>query len=158
MAGRGSTPKQAGKKARRNAEPWADLGEVSSSDPGGLPDGYRFVWFSKAERFEGDFEWLPATRAWWEMWRQSPQAARFLPSDWSALSRLAVLVDRFHREASTSLAAEIRLQESSFGATVADRLRLRWEVAVVGPDEMPAGSVPVDEVAQRRAGRESRLA
>src|SRR4051812_30197683 len=62
-------------------------------------------------------EFLPATRQWFATWARSPQAAVFVSTDWQRLSGIvAVLVDRWHRDpSSTSLAAEIRLQERELG-------------------------------------------
>lgn len=73
-------------------------------------------------------EWHPLTRAWWrDVWR-SPMSGEYLQADVHGLYRLAFLIDRFWREGGTGLAAEIRLQQQSFGLTPIDRRRLQWEI------------------------------
>lgn len=78
--------------------------------------------------------------AWWrEVWT-SEIADQYLRVDRQALSRLAVLVDNFWRAsdeglATRELAAEIRLQQQSFGLTPLDRTRLQWEVERAKPAE-----------------------
>ena len=144
---RGPAPKPKSEKVRRNVEPEIKIDPAGVADPGELPKSYRVVWFSKAERFTDEVTFLDETRDWWALWRSSPQASAFMPSDWASMRRLAVLVDRFHREGSTELAAEIRRQESSFGATVADRLRLRMTLKPYGNDAAPksaGGESPED--------------
>ena len=72
--------------------------------------------------------WHPLTRQWWrDVWR-SPMAAEYLQADMHGLYRLAYLIDKFWKSGSASLAAEIRLQQQSFGLTPIDRRRLQWEV------------------------------
>ena len=144
---RGPAPKPKSEKVRRNVDPEIEIDSAGAADPGELPESYRVVWFSKAERFTDEVTFLDETREWWALWRSSPQASAFLPSDWAVMRRLAVLVDRFHREGSTELAAEIRRQESSFGATVADRLRLRMTLKSDGDARAPkavGGESPED--------------
>jgi len=76
----------------------------------------------------GDREWHPQTVAWWrDVWR-SPMAGEFLASDVHGLLIVAVLVDRFWREPSAGLAAELRLQRQCFGLTPMDRRRLQWSI------------------------------
>lgn len=66
------------------------------------------------------------TRAWFKTWTGSPQAALFTATDWARLAMLAELVDAYFAEPTPARMAEIRLNESRFGATPEDRLRLRW--------------------------------
>lgn len=49
-------------------------------------------------------------------------------SDFDGLLVLALLVDLFWLEPSTSLASEIRLQGQRFGLSPLDRRRLQWEI------------------------------
>jgi len=55
-------------------------------------------------------------------------APRFLEADVHQLYILAELVDRFWREPTTALAAEIRQQRLAFGLTPIDRRRLEWTI------------------------------
>ncbi len=75
-----------------------------------------------------DREWHPMTVAWWRDVWASPMAAEFLASDVHGLLIVAVLVDRFWREPSAALAAELRLQRQCFGLTPMDRRRLQWSI------------------------------
>lgn len=72
--------------------------------------------------------WHKLTRVWWRDVWNSPMATEFLRADIHGLYILAELVDRFWREPSKELAAEIRLQRQCFGLTPIDRRRLQWEV------------------------------
>jgi hypothetical protein len=72
--------------------------------------------------------WHPMTVQWWQDVWQSPMAPEFLPADVHGLYLLAELRDRFWREPSAALAAEIRQQEQRFGLSPIDRRRLQWEV------------------------------
>lgn len=72
--------------------------------------------------------WNPLTRAWWRDVWASPMAGEYVQADVHGLYVLADLVDRYWREPSVVLAAEIRLQRQCFGLTPIDRRRLQWEV------------------------------
>jgi len=75
--------------------------------------------------------YTPETLAWYDGWRVSAQAQLFTETDWQTLQRLAVAVDAVNRNParpSASLLSEIRLTEERFGATLADRQRLRIRV------------------------------
>lgn len=63
---------------------------------------------------------------WWNVWT-SPMAPEYDESDFDELLILAVLVDEFWRDPTTTKAAEIRLQRQCFGLTPIDRRRLQWE-------------------------------
>ncbi|HXF35857.1 MAG TPA: hypothetical protein VNO17_01580 [Actinomycetota bacterium] len=79
-----------------------------------------------------------ATRRWYDTWRRSPQATRFLPTDWVRLHMLAPLVERYFTGGhDPRLLAEIRLNEEKLGATVLDRIRLRLRVEDEAPGEPP---------------------
>jgi len=115
MAGIGPAPKDASQRRRRNkAAPVTVLtadGKVYGPD---LPD---------------DYDWPDATREWWQTWRTSAQAQTFAETDWSFLLDTAVLhADFWLGDRSRSLEAELRLRVAKFGATPADRARLRWQV------------------------------
>lgn len=127
MAGRGPAPKD-------SSGPLDVLPAAFAGPAPELPASYRV---SDGHR-EVRVRYLAETRAWWAAWCSSPQAARFTATDWSRLRMIAPLVDRYERTSAKDLAAEIRVQEALFGATPADRLRLRWKIPV--PDEKPAAA------------------
>src|SRR5574343_878822 len=89
----------------------------------------KIVQDTDAEGNPVQLEWHPMTRAWWrDVWR-SPMAPEFLQADVHGLYRLALLVNAYWRAPSTALAAEIRLEQQTFGLTPLDRRRLQWEVS-----------------------------
>lgn len=69
--------------------------------------------------------WHPATRRWWAEWIASPLAANLPATDWCELELAALLHDQFVRHPTPIRAAELRSRMAAFGATPADRLRLR---------------------------------
>jgi len=127
MAGRGPAPKHGGEPARRRKnETMTQLEATSVVSAPPLPGGpYR------AE-----------VVAWYRVWCESPQAQRFLATDWQRLHMIAPLVQSYWDEPNVRVLGEIRLNESLLGATEADRARLRWDVK-------PA-VVPVSSPAERR--------
>lgn len=89
---------------------------------------------------------LKATRVWYETWRCSPQATRLSTTAWQRLLLLARLVDRFLRDPSTKVLAEIRRNEKQLGATPDDQQRLRWEID-------PGQAIVADDVDEDLPGR-----
>jgi len=83
----------------------------------------------RAPSLPKDREWHSMTLAWWRDVWHSPMAAQFVKADAHGLYRLAVLVDRFWLEPTTTLAGEIRQQQAAYGLTPLDRRRLQWESA-----------------------------
>jgi hypothetical protein len=74
----------------------------------------------------GDGEaWHPATVRWWKRWSDSPLVETWTELDWSELEACAVLHHEFMKKRTFSLGSEIRLRMEKFGATPADRARLR---------------------------------
>lgn len=122
MAGNGPPPKD--RKARRNKDaiPQTVL-RWERAEPPELPDVH-------IER-DGElveFVWPARTREWWQMWKDSPQADHFGSSDWQFLLDTALVHARLWR-GDLSAAAELRLRVAAFGATPADRARLRMVFA-----------------------------
>ena len=111
----GPPPKPPGQRVRRNVDttPRHTISEPPASYPP-LPDANGY---------------LPQTRKWYRTWATSPQASRFLATDWQRLAMLAPLVDTYFTDPRATIFAEICKSESMLGATEADRLRLRWDVA-----------------------------
>lgn len=120
MAGRGPTPKDPAKRARRNKEPVPF--RVIHAEPVPQPELPTFEVEEDGELRE--FVWPARTREWWRMWGESPLSAEFTSTDWSELLDTALLHARFWSGA-TSVAAELRLRVAKFGATPEDRARLR---------------------------------
>lgn len=72
--------------------------------------------------------WHRQTLQWWaDVWA-SPMAPEYDESDQHGLFVLAVLIDDFWKEPTSSKAAEIRLQRQCFGLSPIDRRRLQWEI------------------------------
>ena len=113
MAGRGPAPKNPDDRRRRNATlPVTVVAKDGKVHGPELPDSH---------------EWPAATSAWWQTWRESPQASTFTDTDWSFLLDTAVLHAEFWL-GDRSVAAELRLRAAKFGATPEDRARLKIEV------------------------------
>ena len=93
--------------------------------------------------------WHPATVRWWNNWRESPQATRMLTRvDWDYLLDTALLHHKMWKTGSVELASEVRLRVANFGATVADRQRLRADIALDRPQ--PSESTEPAEIAAGR--------
>lgn len=156
MAGRGPAAKRPSEKVRRHAEQRTELGGADRPEQPKLPKSWGLLDDETGKMKAVTF--LAGTREWWEAWVSSPMARAFLATDWHALRRIAILIDRFHRTPTTALAAEIRLQEAKLGATIDDRLRLRMDVTfadVADGDPVPGAANDLD---RRRAERAKRLA
>jgi hypothetical protein len=67
---------------------------------------------------------------------------------------LVPLVEKFYAEPTASLHAEIRLTEARLGATVADRMGLRWRIGSRG--DVPAGEPAEPTGRDRRMPRPDR--
>jgi len=138
VRGRGPAPKE--NRRRRNADTYEGH-QVTVAE--GVP--------VDSPVLPGAREYLKRTRDWYDAWRSSPQAQTFTVTDWQRLHMLAPIVDRYFREPTTALMAEIRLNESLLGATHADRLRARIKVEVA-PKEVPEGVPSIDEYRRRLTG------
>lgn len=100
--------------------------------------------------------WPAQTVRWWESWRRSPQAATFTETDWDYLADTALLHAAMWR-GDTKAAAEVRLRVAAFGATPADRARLR--MSVKSPTAKPAEQDrqrPEDRAAKAAASTRSK--
>ena len=74
-------------------------------------------------------KWHPLARAFWvDVWA-SPMASQYLEADLHGLFRMLVLTDRFMKEPSVSVSAELRLLSQLYGLSPIDRRRLEWTVA-----------------------------
>jgi hypothetical protein len=75
-----------------------------------------------------EFVWPERTREWWQMWVDSPQSEHFGSSDWQFLLDTALIHAQMW-SGNLSAAPELRLRVAAFGATPADRARLRMVFA-----------------------------
>jgi hypothetical protein len=114
MAGRGFPPKSPDRRAGKQKDHTAQTVLRSESvEPPALPERY-------AE--------IPEVAQWWETWVFSPQAEVFGSTDWQFLLDTLPLVAAYY-EGNLKVAAELRLRMASYGATPADRARLRMTFA-----------------------------
>src|SRR4051812_20292349 len=107
----GPLPKPAAHRRRRNA-----TGPTTRLPAGGY-DG-------PVPPLPGRNRYLKRTLEWYAVWSRSPQAVLFTPTEWSALHLLAPLIDKFHRDPTAGLAAEIRLSLERLGGSPVARRRL----------------------------------
>lgn len=119
MAGRGPTPKAAGRRARTNADPIGSRSLRLVREPApDLPE----LGLDK----DGESQvWHPRTVDWWAMWSRSELAKDFTATDWSFLIDTALMHNAMWQKGQWTLAAEVRLRVAKFGATPEDRARLR---------------------------------
>jgi hypothetical protein len=85
-------------------------------------------------------EWSDEVRRWYATWGRSPQAARFLPTDWQRLQMIAPLVDRWYTKLDMRALGELRINESLLGALPGDRARNRQKVAEPKASQAPQPS------------------
>jgi hypothetical protein len=146
MGGVGPPPKDPSRRARTNkdAVPTTVL-RWEQAEPPELPD-------FRIERDEQlvEFVWPERTREWWQMWIDSPQAEHFGTSDWQYLLDTALIHARLW-SGDLSAAGELRLRVAAFGATPADRARLRMVFAAA--DEADAKRPAAGASAKERYGR-----
>lgn len=128
-------------RRRRNADTYADVKAVVQDD-GEI----------RGPKLEGAYS--AEIKAWWEIWRRSPQAKTFIETDWVRLKDIARLREVFANKPTALLFAEIRQNESLLGATYADRLRARMKVEKQPEKaaEAPAGVAAMDEYRKRLTG------
>jgi hypothetical protein len=144
MAGRGFPPANGSKSAK--AQDTIRLVADGKLRGFPLPSG----WVTNPKTGEVE-DWHPATVKWWTDWRKSPQATRMLTRvDWDYLLDTALLHHRMWKTGNVELASEVRLRVANFGATIADRQRLRADIALDNPQ--PSETV---EPAEPSAGRVS---
>lgn len=136
MAGTGRVPSGSRSRARDN-----DVRESVKSDGklGGfaLPDDVLPLDTDSGKREQ----WHPQTVRWWQSWRRSPQGVKMMTEpDWDYLLDTALLHHQMWMSGgkNSERAAEIRLRVATFGATPADRARLRMEIEI--PEEFPVGT------------------
>lgn len=132
MPGKGPAP--TGKAIRRNKVPASTLIKSDGKRRGiKLPEGMLLDKDGEEE------DWHPATQAWWEAWRTSPQASHMLSEpDWFFLLDTALIHHNMWKNGRWEFASEVRLRVGKFGSTPEDRMRLRQEIQV--PESSPVGT------------------
>lgn len=158
MAGNGPTPSESRSRARDNVV--RDIirsdGKLGGFDLRDLPEDFlplkpKSTWMDE-ETPEWE-QWHPATLRWWDNWRASPQASRMLTDpDWDYMLDTALMhhVSWMSGGRNSERFAEIRIRVANFGATYADRLKLRLEVE--SPEDFPVGNANgnVTDIKDRR--------
>jgi hypothetical protein len=148
MAGKGLAPQ--GRRARTNSEP-SPL-KVITAEPVKQPTLPKFTvtWCDDDGQFhETTFRWPAQTRAWWQMWADSPLSNDFTSTDWSELLDTARLHAAFWT-GDIKVAAELRLRVAKFGATPEDRARLRIQFAAADEAEGKGSGAPKKGARTRR--------
>ena len=147
MAGNGPPP--TGRAVRRNrSEPRSIVRSDGRLGGHPLPEGVLGT-----DSTGTAIDWHPQTVQWWDHWRSSPQATRMLTDvDWDYLLDTALLHHGMWTSGgrNTERSAEIRIRVAQFGATPADRARLRFEIEIEIPEAFPAGNAPDNDPAQAR--------
>lgn len=135
MAGRGPAPKDASRRARRNADaiPQTILRQ-ETCEPPELPEQYAA---------------LPPVVQWWNTWVQSPQAEVFGRTDWQFLVECLPLVKAYLVDGELKYAGELRLRMAKLGQTPEDRARLRMQFAQA--DEADRRRTPAGDARERYA-------
>lgn len=98
------------------------------------------------------YEWCRRTRAWWKVWGSSPQAEHFSATDWDALLDTAYVHQALWGEGRVSAAGELRQRLAAFGATPADRARLRMSFAEADEADAKRTPPPGGSAKERFAG------
>jgi hypothetical protein len=101
-------------------------------------------------------DWPEPVIAWWQIWREQPQAAAFEGTDWQRLADLAplraMLLDReLSAGERTKIISEVRMNEERLGATYVDRQRAR--ISFSAPDFFDEGGPGLASVSSIAAAR-----
>lgn len=125
MAGRGPAPKPADQRARGKRSDVVLLRVITQEERAEQP------------LLPADFEWHPQTIVWWTKLPDDPLFTECTPADWAYLLDTALIHNALWG-GNMSAAGELRLRLANFGATPADRARLR--ITVVMAEEAVAKS------------------
>ena len=124
----GPPPKQMGTKAGHsgNKTPFRVVGLPEEPAPE-LPDYFKITDANEdGELVLKRVKYPPETRRWWESWVNSPLNDGFTINDWNYLLEVSVIHAQFWLDIDRmKCAAELRQRMACFGATPADRARLR---------------------------------
>lgn len=117
MPGRGPAPKPADQRARGKRSDITLLRVITQEE--------------KAEQplLPADFDWHFQTVVWWTKLPEDPLFEECTPADWAYLLDTALIHNALW-QGNLSAAGELRLRLANFGATPADRARLRIQVVM----------------------------
>jgi hypothetical protein len=146
VAGNGPPPAESRSRARDNSTRTIirSDGKLAGFDLRDLPEEFLPMMPKSEWADENTPErepWHPATLRWWDNWRASPQASRMTTDpDWDYMLDTALMhhVSWQSGGRNSERFAEIRIRVANFGATYADRLKLRLDVEV--PEQYPVGN------------------
>lgn len=122
MAGRGKAPKAVGDRRNKTAPQrgdWVELRPIEKPNVPALP-----------ARGKGRGRWSIRTTRAWRAWWSDPASTQWGEADRDLVEHLADVYEAFVREASASLAAEIRQLRDSLGLTPKGRQDRRWVIVV----------------------------
>lgn len=111
---------------RRGGPPPKNPGKRASKAKDGTP--VRFINFVDAKPdldLPDIYDWHDMTRAWWRHLVESPLTDECSTMDWDYLLETAFIHTAFWQTGRVQYAAELRQRMAMFGATPADRARLR---------------------------------
>lgn len=87
--------------------------------------------------------WNSKTIIWWDMWRRSPLAQLLRDTDWATMEKAALIYDQIWSTQQwakitdiANLNRELDRITGNYGATYADRLKLRILVEDEDPDDV----------------------
>lgn len=124
----GPAPKQMGTKGGRTPDkvPFRVVGLPKTPAPE-LPEHFRMVDANdEGVLVRKRVKYPPETRNWWDAWVRSPLNDGFTEHDWNYLLEVSVIHACFWLDIDRmKCASELRQRMSLFGATPADRARLR---------------------------------
>jgi len=87
--------------------------------------------------------WDSKTIVWWDMWRRSPLAQLFYPTDWATMEKAALIYNTIWTTQQwakitdiANLSRELDRVTSNYGATYADRLKLRILIEDEDPEDV----------------------
>ncbi len=115
MAGHGPPPKDPDQRARGKRSDVVLLKVVQQTEAAEQP------------LLPADIDWHTQTILWWHTWRESPLSDDLTTVDWQYLLETAYIHTAFWN-GDMKAASELRLRMANFGATPADRARLRIQV------------------------------
>jgi len=124
----GPTPKEMGTRAGRAPEkvPFRVVGLPTNPAPE-LPTHFRITDANEdGELVLKKVKYPPETVTWWNAWVNSPLNDGFTVNDWNYLLEVSVIHAQFWLDIDRmKCAAELRQRMANYGATPADRARLR---------------------------------
>ena len=132
MAGRGPAPKPPEQRRRYNQparNEWVELKPLGKPALGALP-----------RRTAHEGPWSSRTKAAWAAWRQDPATGMYGPAEIQAMIDLAYVYERWVRDETAALAAELRQRQDILGLSPKGKQDRRWRPPSTGAVEEPAAA------------------